>query len=84
MWTEELLPTPKITTFLPQSKFWAEKSEGESNSIPYLKWEYLSELTFLVYLTAPKKQSFTVNSAFESCDYLPNSKKLINLLKFLV
>ena len=33
--TDELLSTPKITTFLPQSKPEYKKSEHESNPIPY-------------------------------------------------
>ena len=32
---DELISTPKVTTFLPQSKFGIEKSERESNPIPY-------------------------------------------------
>ena len=35
--TYELLSTPKIRTFLPQSKFGKEKRERESNAIPYLE-----------------------------------------------
>ena len=35
IWTDNLLATPKITTFLPQLKFGAEKSERESNPILY-------------------------------------------------
>ena len=31
---DELMSTPKIMTFLPQSKFGIERSERESNSIP--------------------------------------------------
>ena len=34
IWTDELFSTPKIT-FLPQTKFVIEKSERESNPIPY-------------------------------------------------
>ena len=35
IYTDELLSVPKIITFLLQSKFASEKSERESNSIPY-------------------------------------------------
>ena len=34
IWTDALFSTPKIT-FLPQTKFGIEKSERESNPIPY-------------------------------------------------
>ena len=35
VYTDELLSTPKIITFLPQSKPEYEKCEQESNPIPY-------------------------------------------------
>ena len=35
--TDGLISTPKITIFLPQLKFGIEKSERESNPIPYPK-----------------------------------------------
>ena len=35
--TDELLSTPKITTFKPQSKFKNEKTEQKSNPMPYLE-----------------------------------------------
>ena len=35
--TDELLSTPKIAAFLPGSKAGYEKSERESNLIPYLE-----------------------------------------------
>ena len=34
-YTDELIPTPKIMAFLPQSKFAIEKCERDSNPIPY-------------------------------------------------
>lgn len=35
-WTEGLLSTPNIITFLPNpSPLWSEKAERESNPIPY-------------------------------------------------
>ena len=35
--TDELLSTPKIIVFLPQSKLACEKSERESNPIPIFR-----------------------------------------------
>ena len=35
--TDELVSTPKITIFLPQSKLGIEKSDQESNSTPHPK-----------------------------------------------
>ena len=71
--TDELISTPKIMTFLPQSKFGIEKCERESDPTPYLEEEYLLGIAFLVSFTALKKQSFRVNSAFKSCDHAVNS-----------
>ena len=73
--TDELLSIPEIKTFLPQSKPGYEKSEQESNSLPYPELEYLSGSAFLVDLTA-NKQSFRVKSTFKSCDHLSNSKTI--------
>ena len=73
IWTNELLSTPKITTFLPQSKFGTAKSERESNPIPYLELEYLSGSIFLVNVTTPNKQHFRAKSAFKYCGHLSNS-----------
>ena len=53
-------------TFLPQSEFGIEKSERESNPMPYPEWEYLSRLTFLVILTTLNKKSLRVELAFKS------------------
>ena len=52
--------------FLPQSKFGIEKSEWESNPIPYPEHKYFAGSTFLVILKFPIKQYFRVNSAFKS------------------
>ena len=46
--TDELILTPKIIAFLPQSKFGIEKSERESNPVPYPEYEYLLGSSFLV------------------------------------
>ena len=51
IYTEELLSTPKIATFLPQSNLRYEKSERESNYT-------ISWLTILI--TALSKQPFRV------------------------
>ena len=59
--------------FLLQSKFGTEKSEQESNPIPYPASEYLLGSAFLAILTFPNKPSFRVNLAFKYCDYLSNS-----------
>ena len=56
--TGELLSTPKITTFLPQSKPEYETSAGDKNPSRYPEEEYLSESAFLVKLTLPNKQYF--------------------------
>ena len=71
--TDQVFHTPKIIAFLPQSKLGSKKRELELNSILYPEWEYLSQSAFLVKLTAPKKQSFTVKSPFKSCDLLSKS-----------
>ena len=50
--TDELLSTPKIIAFIPQSKFGKGKSDRESNPVPYPEQKYLSGSAFLVNLTA--------------------------------
>ena len=49
------MSTPKIMTFLPQSKLESEKSEPESNPIPKPLYMYLSGPAFLPNLTHPNK-----------------------------
>ena len=71
--TDELISTPKLITFLPQSKFRIEKRERESNPIPYPEYESLLGSAFLVVSKFPNKQSFRVNLACKSCDHLHNS-----------
>ena len=81
--TDELLSTPKTITFLPQSKFGSEKSDRESNPIPYSDEQYLSGSLLVVKLTASNKQSFKVKSAFKSGDHVSNSKTIIKFLILL-
>ena len=71
---DEPLFTPKIINFLPQSK---SEYKKESTRI---KFNTISQIRIFVWigifsnLTAPKKHSFRLKSAFKSCDYLFNSK----------
>ena len=48
---DELLSSPKIIVFLPQSKFASKNSEQELYPIPYPEKKYLSESGFLGDLT---------------------------------
>ena len=57
---EQLLTTPKITTFLPNARF-------------IENFERLSALEFLVYLTSPKKQSSSVKPVYEFFDHVFDS-----------
>ena len=49
MCADELLPTPKIITFLLKWNFKTEKSERESKLTPYQEQEYLTGLVCLGY-----------------------------------
>ena len=51
---DELLCAPKIKTLLLPSKFGNEKSERESNPIPYPEQNYFSRSAFLINLIVPK------------------------------
>ena len=56
---DELMPTPKIFTFLPTSSP-TEKNPFLSNPMPYPECLYRSTLTCCVNLTAPNKQFSSV------------------------
>ena len=60
MCAEELMPTSKINTFSPNSTPGNEKLDLLSSPIPQPEYPYLSILAFLVKITAPNKQSFSV------------------------
>ena len=66
IWTDELILTPKIMTFLPTFSTGNENSERESNLTTKPLYTYLSELAFLV-------QSFKVKTVFKSPDHASNS-----------
>ena len=57
--TDKLISTPKTITFLPIS-LPTEKDVSLSNPIPYPEYPYLSISEFLVSLTDPKKQFYSV------------------------
>ena len=56
--------------FLHQPKFGSEKSERESNPVPYLEKVYFAGSAFLINLAASNKQSFTAKLALKSCENL--------------
>ena len=56
----------KNNNIFSQSKFGNEKSQRESNRIPYFKSEHLCGSSFLANLTAPKKKHFRVKTMFKS------------------
>ena len=62
IWAEKIISTPKINTFWPNSPLGNEKSSLLSNPIPYPEYPYLSMSAFLVKVTAPNKQFFSVGS----------------------
>ena len=66
--TEELISTPKIMQFLPNSLH-TENFPFLSNPVPYPEYFYLSISSFLVSLTAPNKlcvKSVQIRSYFWS------------------
>ena len=63
--TEELISTPKITTFRPNLPLGNEKDPFLSNPVPELEYCYLSISAFLVNLTAPNKEFFSVRSSLK-------------------
>ena len=71
--TEELLSTPKITTFLPHSPFDHENCERTSNPILQPIYTYLSGSAFLVNFTAVNKLLPSVKPAFKSLDHVSSS-----------
>ena len=62
MYAEKLISTPKINTFWPNSRPGNEKLDLLSNPIPYSEYPCLSLSAFLVNVTAPNKQFFSVGS----------------------
>ena len=62
MCADEIISVPIIITFLPNPLPSDNKIPFPSNPIPYQKYLYLSESVFLVKLTAPNKESFSVKS----------------------
>ena len=72
MCTDKLLSTQRnniLTSIV--SKFESEKSEGQSNLIPYP--ECLSVSAVLDNFIARNKQFFRVKWAFKYCDHVANS-----------
>ena len=59
---DELIPTPKIVTFLPVPPLAREQNPclDRIHPIPYPEYLYLSISVFLSKLTAPNKQFFVV------------------------
>ena len=62
MCKKNLISTPKINTFSPNSVPGNEKHVLLSNPIPQPEYPYLSISAFLVKVTAPNKQFFGVRS----------------------
>ena len=56
----EHISTPKITTFLPVPPLGCEENPCLSNPVLYSECLYLSMAAFLVKLTAPNKQFYSV------------------------
>ena len=63
------MSTPKIIKFLPMIPSVNEKSEQESNAMPWPLYLYLSRSAFLVSFTDPSKQLFNVESVFKSFNH---------------
>ena len=55
-YTEELISTPKIAIFLPDSPVGNEKFTLIANPVPYPEYLYLSISAFFTNLTAPNKE----------------------------
>ena len=62
IWAEELISTPKINTFWPNSPPRNEKLDPLSNPIPKPEYPYFSISALFVKVTALNKQFFSVKS----------------------